>query len=99
MATSRRIPRKRCGIPSLPGWVAGTDVVWIIIGLSAAATIALAVTLGINYFSTEIPAETGISEVDITDTGGSSNQGGKLEERVFQTFEEIAREETMENEQ
>ncbi len=52
----------------------------IIITLATAATIALAVTLGINYFGPELPGETGIAEtIENETTGNRQDQTGKTD--------------------
>lgn len=70
---------------------------WIIIGLSAAATIALAVTLGINFFSSELPDGKAIPENMIVESG-SSGREGKLEEKVLRTMEDILEDDNEERE-
>ncbi|MCK5134308.1 MAG: hypothetical protein KAR19_00870 [Bacteroidales bacterium] len=67
----------------------------IIIVLSVAATIALAVTLGISYFGPDVPGEAGIAETGIDEAGRET-----LEEKVARTMEklttdEITREESV----
>lgn len=52
----------------------------IIITLATAATIALAVTLGINYFGPDLPGETGIAEtIENETTGNRQDQTGKTD--------------------
>jgi hypothetical protein len=61
---------------------------WIIIGLSAAATITLAVTLGINFFGPGSGDGKSISENRVVENG-TNGQEGKLEEKVMQAMEDI----------
>jgi len=61
---------------------------WIIIGLSAAATITLAVTLGINFFGPGSGDGKSISENRVVENG-TTGQEGKLEEKVLQAMEDI----------